>query len=211
MHPTTIKPSRLLAALAFLALTPTQAQADDAPAGVTLRAFVYAGSGCAADSTTGSLPVDGNAFDIEWQDFTAAVGDGVPVREKRKNCQVNLDLDVPDGWQYAVESIDYSGAVKIESDVQAIAGSAYYFQGDAATVRFNTLFDGPEDRAFLIRDIVPDSAKLWSPCGGGRSLNINFQVRLDNSADSTAAGRIDFGDADGVARTHLELDWRPCQ
>lgn len=195
----------------LLSLVGGQAMADDAPGGVTLRSFAYAGSGCAADAVTGNFPVDGNSFDIAWSGFNAEVGNGAPLRDKRKNCQINLDLDIPAGWQYTVKSVEYTGEVKLDTGVQGVASSSYYFQGSANTVRFNSLFEGPEDRVFQIRDTLASANQVWSPCGGGRSLNVNVSVRLDNSTDSSGTGSLFFGDVDGLAGTHLELDWRTCQ
>lgn len=197
------------AALLTICTLGSSALADDAPAGVTLRGFSYAGSGCSADTVTGNFPADGNEFQIIWGSFTAEVGPGVPMRDKRKNCQVLLDLAIPAGWQYTVESIEYHGDVEVEAGVEAIAGSSHYFQGDATTVRFNTLFEGPENRTFQVIDVVGHASQVWSPCGGGRALNVNYQVRLDAIAEA-GVGRVSFGDPNGVAGTRLALEWRRC-
>jgi hypothetical protein len=187
--------------------------ADEIPDGVTLRAFAYAGSGCPAGTVEANFPVAGDAFLISWGSMTAEVGPGVPFINKRKNCQVNIDLDYPTGWQYTVESTTYAGHAAIDEGVQAIAGSAYYFQGESQTVRFNTLFEGPDDRAFYVTDAVSDDDQVWSHCEPVRSLNINYQIRVTDTTDGgDASGSITFGgDSDGApAITLLKLKWRRC-
>jgi hypothetical protein len=186
---------------------------DEIPEGVTLRGFAYAGSGCPAGTVNGDFPVAGDQFLISWDSMVAEVGPGVPFINKRKNCQVNIDLDHPHGWQYTVESTTYAGHTSLDEGVTAVAGSAYYFQGSSETVRFNSLFEGPDDRAFFITDSVADGDQVWSTCDATRSLNINYQIRVVDGTDGgEASGQIVFGgEFDGApAFTLLKLKWRRC-
>jgi hypothetical protein len=201
---------KAFASVACLAsLVSSAAFAQDLPDSVVIRNFAYAGSGCPAGSASGNFPVNGSELLILWNGFTAAAGPGIPLRDARKNCQINLDLDYTNGWQFAVESIEYIGQVDVADGSQALAGSAYYFQGDAQTVRFNTLFDGPVSRRFRIKDTTDAADQVWSTCDATRSLNINFQVRLNNAAAEAPEGAISFGVGD-TAGTFLKLSWRRC-
>jgi hypothetical protein len=182
---------------------------SDLPDSVVLRAFAHAGSGCPAGTSRGEFPVSGSEFLILWDGFVAQAGAGIPLRDARKNCQINLDLDYTNGWQYTVESIDYNGRVNVADGTQALAGSAYYFQGDANTIRFDTLFDGPVSRTFQIRNTTAPEDQVWSTCDATRSLNVNFQVRLNNASSSDATGSISFG-VGATAGTFLKLKWRRC-
>lgn len=183
--------------------------ADDVPESVVLRGFAHAGSGCAAGTARGEFPVNGTEFLILWDSFSAQAGPGIPVRDARKNCSINIDLDYTHGWQYTVESIEYNGRADVAEGSQALAGSAYYFQGDQNTIRFNTVFDGPVRRNFRIRDTTAPEDQVWSTCDATRSLNINYQVRLADAAASSPVGTISFG-IGSTAGTFLKLKWRQC-
>lgn len=179
------------------------------PDSISLRGFAHAGSGCAAGSAQGEFPIGSELF-IIWDGFEAAAGSGIPLRDARKNCQVNLDINHTVGWQYTVESIEYSGKVNVADGTQAVAGTAHYFQGSAETVRSNTLFEGPLRRNFRVRDTTDESEQVWSTCDATRSLNINFQVRLSEVASSDATGTVSFGNG-RTAATLIKLKWRQCQ
>lgn len=181
----------------------------DVPESVVMRGFAHAGSGCPAGTARGEFPVSGSEFLILWDSFSAAAGPNIPLRDARKNCQINIDLDYTNGWQYTVEGVEYSGLVEVAEGSQALAGSAYYFQGDQNTIRFNTVFDGPVRRHFQIRDTTTPSDQVWSTCDATRSLNINFQVRLANAAANSPVGAISFG-VGSTAGTFLKLKWRQC-
>ncbi len=205
-----MKKALFLAALA--SMVTSAAAFAEVPDQVTLRSFAYAGTGCAANTVRTNFPVPGQQFMILWGTFTAAAGVDIPLREARKNCQLNIDLAYPDGWQYTVESTEYHGHVTVAEGTQAVAASYYYFQGESQTVRFGTLFDGPSTREFDVRDSVSDRDQVWSQCTAVRSLNVNYQVRIVGAADGQATGGISFGtDVDGApAGTLLTLKWRRC-
>ncbi len=204
---------KLVATFLFLTTFGAQALAENIPESVTVRGFAYAGTGCSANTVRGRFPVEGSEFLITWGGFQAQAGVNIPFREGRKNCQLNLDLAYPAGWQYTVESTSYQGTVQVEDGTQAIAASHYYFQGSDQTVRFSTLFEGPVRRTYHVTDSVADDEQVWSPCTADRSLNINYNVRVSTLTDGQATGKIAFGvERDGdPAGTLLKLKWRRCE
>lgn len=198
----------------FLLLTTFGAPAlAEVPENVTLRGFAYAGTGCAPNTVRGSFPVDGVEFLILWEGFQAQAGANIPLRESRKNCQLNLDLAYPAGWQYTVESTSYQGTFQVQEGTQAIAASYYYFQGSDEQVDFSTTFTSTRRRTYHVTDSVADDEQVWSSCAADRSLNINYQVRVSAVSDGQATGKIAFGiERDGdPAGTLLKLKWRRCE
>lgn len=205
--------NKLFATFLFLTTAFATARADDLPEGVTLRSFAYAGTGCPANTVRVNFPVEGRQFLILWQGFQAQAGVNIPLRESRKNCQLNLDLAYPAGWQYTVESTSYQGTVQLTSGTQAVAASYYYFQGSDEQVNFSTVFDSPRRRTYHVTDVVAEEEQVWSSCTADRSLNINYQVKVSSLSDGQATGKIAFGiERDGdPAGTLLNLKWRRCQ
>lgn len=184
--------------------------APPAPEGVTVRQFAYAGTGCPAGSLSGELPVGGTTFLLGWETFYAEVGPGLPLSASRKNCQINLDLGYPEGWQYAVKSLSYGGTFNVAAGVSAVVASAFYFQGAADTVRFDHETVGPLVQDFATVDVVADEELRWSACGATRSLNLNVQARVAANAHDLV-GYARFGeDANGSVPSVLTLVWRPC-
>jgi hypothetical protein len=182
----------------------------DVPDYVRVRSISYAGSGCPAGSVAENISLDKQAFTLLFDSYIAEVGPGVPVREKRKNCQLLVDLDFPQGWTYTVMDVDYRGYVSIERGVTAEQSSAYYFQGQGATARLTTAMRGPKDEDFHIRDTLGLSAVVWAPCGARRALNINSQINLTQTARN-AAGVIMQDSIDGNLTQVYNLKWQRCR
>lgn len=186
------------------------AQAD-APSHVRLRSISYAGSGCPGGTLAQSISADHRLLSLHFDSFIAEVGRGVPMTEARKNCQVNIDLDYPSGWSFAIESVDYKGYASLERGVTAVLSSTSYYAGAAQTARLQTTFRGPFDADYSVRDQLSVSSQLWSPCGANRSLNINTQVRLDNSQNRSGDGLVTVDRMQTAATHQYGLLWRRCR
>lgn len=69
-----------------------------------------------------------------FDSYVASQGKGVLVTENRKNCQLNIDLLYPPGFQYSVFSADYRGYAALDKGVTGTQKSTYYFSGQTAQV-----------------------------------------------------------------------------
>ncbi|TWW08491.1 hypothetical protein E3A20_23810 [Planctomyces bekefii] len=194
-----------------LALVGGTAQALELPSYVHLRSISHAGSGCAAGTVAENVSADGQAFTLLFDSYIAQIGPGVPLTEKRKNCQINLDLDFPQGWSFTIASIDYRGYGSLQRGVTGLQKATYYFQGDARQVSGQTTFSGPFDQDYQARDQIGLIAEVWSPCGATRALNINSQVRLDNTRSPRSSGILTVDSIDGSFVTVFNLKWKRCR
>lgn len=182
----------------------------DAPEYVRVRSISYAGSGCPAGSVAENVSMDRQAFTLLFDSYIAEIGPGVSVREKRKNCQILVDLDFPQGWTYTLADVDYRGYVSLERGVTGEQSSAYYFQGQGATARLTTQMRGPKDEDYQIRDTLGLSAVVWAPCGARRALNINSQINL-TSTNRNASGLITNDSTDFHLTQIYNLKWQRCR
>lgn len=66
--------------------------------------------------------------------YVASIGPGVAVTEKRKNCQLNVDLYYPGGFQFSIFSADYRGYAALDKSVTGTQRSTYYFSGQTNQV-----------------------------------------------------------------------------
>lgn len=183
----------------------------DAPDYVYVRSISYAGSGCPAGSVAQNVAPDLQAFTLLFDSYIAEAGPGVSAREKRKNCQINIDLAFPQGWSYSIFTVDYRGYVSLEPRTTAMQKSSYYFQGNRATANLQTTMKGPVDKDYQIRDTLGLSAMVWSPCGASRSLNINSQIRVDNTRNRRGFGLITLDSIDGQVEHVYGIKWKRCR
>lgn len=179
-----------------------------APAWVTLRSIAYAGSGCPAGSVEVGVPASGDLSLIFDERLTAEAGPGIAFTERRKNCQLLLDLDYAAGWQYGVESVALTGYAALDHRTSGTAKASFYFQGQPATAAVDHTLYGPTYRDFAIYDNL-SSSTVWSPCDSRRALNINFQARVHQANEGARAFLMLGGH--GAPASLVALKWRRCR
>ena len=182
----------------------------DVPSYVRIVGITYAGSGCPAGTVGNNVSPDFQAFTLLFDQYQALAGPGVSFSQKRKNCQVNVSMDIASGWSYTLFTVDTRGYVSLQPGVRAMEQSSYYFQGQSLTGRQQTIVYGPTDRNYQATDQLTLENQVWSPCGAVRSLNINTEVRVDNSAAPNNQGMMTVDSIDGHFKLIYGLRWRRC-
>jgi hypothetical protein len=175
---------------------------------VRITSVTHAGTGCPAGSRTRVSLLRGwnPSIALQFDAFAAAIGPGTSITDRRKNCQINIGLQVPPGWSYAVSAIDYRGQAHLDAGIEGVQKSTLYFAGELPQASSTAKIAGPINRAYLVRDTLPHDGLVWSPCDAERNLNVNSQVRLSDPANT---------DGDGLLKafglTELHLRFRRCQ
>ena len=107
--------------LPFLLPLLTTAEPSDEPSAappagsVQITGIAFAGVGCPAGSNTGSGPVasaDGAGLRLPIPTLVAQAGPG-QATVVRSNCQVNLRVQYPAGWQFAIATAEYAGYSRV--------------------------------------------------------------------------------------------------
>jgi hypothetical protein len=113
--------SRLSLTCFLTAATISAASAQETPpyANATVD---YRGTGCDQGSARASLTSDFRYISVLFDRFSASIGVGsdnpnAPVATK--NCVVIINLDVPAGWSFQFEAIEYRGFVSLPAGTRA--------------------------------------------------------------------------------------------
>jgi hypothetical protein len=189
---------QMIAAAAFLS---TAANAQN----LIVRDISYAGSGCPAGSVGQNISDDGRAMTLLFTDMVAETGPGVSIREKRKNCQLSVDVYVPSGYSYAVKAGSITTYANLDSGVNAAVKLGHYFAGSSQTAFLQETLYGPFDGDRRFSDILGGSQQVWSPCGASRALNLNLSFTLNGSRHQS--GLIALAQDPAI---QLELDVKRC-
>jgi len=174
-----------------------------------IQSISYGGTGCPNGTVGSSFSNDRTSFTLIFDSFVASSGPGVPVTEGRKNCQLNLNVRVPNGSGQYCAVLDYRGYVQLPSGTTADSSAIYYTQdytlpdGQLITIGGSPAnFAGPVARDYLTRDSVDLSWNGAEPAIN--PVNINSQVRLIGPASAQAQithdsidGRLTPGACDG--------------
>jgi hypothetical protein len=196
-----------------LAGTAHGAQAPDVPPSkLTVSINTINGSGCKPGSAAVAVSADNTAFTVTYSNYLAQVGLGAQPTDLRKNCQLNLNVNVPSGFTYAVASVDYRGYAHLEKGAAAVQKASYYFQGSSKTHSSTHEFAGQLYDNWQTTDRTEVAELVWAPCGEVRNFNINTELRVDagtsNPQKTTSFMAMDS--TDGAANTIYRVVWKEC-
>ncbi|MGP4110079.1 DUF4360 domain-containing protein [Streptomyces sp. 4N509B] len=201
------------AALFGALLVPHVASADTAPAesapGATVSLDSVNGSGCPAGSARVAATPDGRSINVLYSEYLVWAGQGSDVTEQRKNCFLSIDVDVPDGYTYAITGLQYQGFAELAQGATGLQQAQYYFQGQSRTTTVTHDFSGPYDGSLDRRDSIPQGDQIWAPCGGDVNLNVNTELRV-NPGSSTGEPSVMAMHSTQVPGTTLSMSVKPC-
>ncbi|MEV4281501.1 DUF4360 domain-containing protein [Actinoplanes xinjiangensis] len=212
MIKTLVTATTLLASLAAT-VAPATAAPSPLPTDKMLIDVVSAnGSGCPIGTADVTVSPDNKAFTVTYSEFTVQVGVGAKPLDFRKNCQLGLNVDVPQGYTYAIARTDYRGFARLEKGASATQSSFYYFQGEARTHRSRHTFTGPADGDWQRTDTIGISSLSFLPCGEQRYLNVNTELRVNAgwSDRKKTTSLLTMDSTDGNIDTVYHLAWKKC-
>ncbi|WP_432038740.1 DUF4360 domain-containing protein [Streptomyces cucumeris] len=182
------------------------------PDKIVITVATVNGSGCPAGTAAVAVSEDNTAFTVTYSDYLAQVGKGAKPTDYRKNCQLSLVTHVPQGFSYAIASVDYRGYAHLEKGASSVEKASYYFQGQSQTTSNAHDFNGPYDDNWQTTDTADIATVVWSPCGELRNFNINTELRVNagtsNTRDTTSFMTMDS--TDGDVSTTYHFAWKEC-
>ncbi|KAF8852421.1 hypothetical protein BDZ45DRAFT_749600 [Acephala macrosclerotiorum] len=178
------------------------------PSQVTTNSISYGGTGSPQGSVGSFISVDRTSFTIIFDPFVASLGAGVALTENCKNCQLNINLQYPSGFQYSVLGTTFRGYADLTSGVSGVQSATYYFSGSSTQASTQTTFRGPTSSDYEVSNSIPFASSIWSSCGAALPLNINSQVRLTGS--TTGSGLFIEDSVDGKVEFVVGVQWQKC-
>ena len=181
------------------------------------------GSGCDASSASAIMTSDLNYLSVLYDRFSAEIGKGTPnpdAKAQEKQCTILVDVNVPQGWTFDIDAIEYRGYVEIPNKL-AVAyqlATAEIYGGKAFGFE-QSLMKGPkvENYSLLIKNKSPLGGKLnsLSCLSSGQNIRIRIKsligVRNLLASIFKPAVKIVVDSTDASFRQNLKLAWRRCQ
>ncbi len=182
-----------------------------APDGVTIGTVTANGSGCPDGTAAVNMAPDNSAFTVTYSHYTAQAGAGIPSTNARKNCQINFQVLIPQGFTYAVTKADYRGYASLPSGAVAMERAGYYFGGYSSTLDRRHHLRGPYNDDWQFTDTTPWAALVFHRCGDNPIFNINTELRTTASPIHPAVSSIMTMDStDAGLHTVYHLAWKRC-
>ncbi|KAK2747097.1 hypothetical protein FQN57_002352 [Myotisia sp. PD_48] len=180
------------------------------PDKVQIVGLTYGGTGCPSSTVSHVLSDDRQVMTLIFDEYVAQIGPDVDMKNNRKNCQLNINLRYPGGFQYSIFSADYRGYAFLEKGVTGVQKSIYYFSGQTQQAETNTTWVGPLDKDYTLHDETDHTSTVWSPCGANGALNINSQLRL-STTDRKARGMLTNDSLDASFKQVVHVRWQKCE
>lgn len=195
----------------LVTLAPGAGAAPAAPTDrVTVDVASVNGSGCKPGTATVDVASDNSAFTVTYSEYLAQAGGGVPVTEGRKNCQLALNVHVPQGFTYAVSKVDYRGYGNLEQGATGTQKASYYFQGMSQTASRTHTFRGRLNNNWQVTDTTDIEALVYAPCGALRNFNINTELRTTAGTDASKTSYMTVDSTDGTINSVYHFSWKQC-
>jgi hypothetical protein len=213
------KRTAFVAAATLLALTlPSSASAgedaavDAAAAGkITVEVKAINGSGCPAGTASVDPAADDTGFEVKYDRFAARSGPGSAPTDRRRNCQLGVQVHVPQGFTFAIARADYHGYVYLGSGATALARTNYYFQGDQDNTFVDHSFAGARYGAWHATHVTPVAELVYAPCGRDYILNVNSELRVNpGHSDPRRTNLLAMRTTDARVNTIFNFAWKRC-
>ncbi|KAF2792831.1 hypothetical protein K505DRAFT_338331 [Melanomma pulvis-pyrius CBS 109.77] len=163
------------------------------PGTVQIKGITYGGNGCPQGTMSSQLSNDRTTVTLIFDSYIASIGPGIAVTEQRKNCQLNVAITYPGGFQYSILSADYRGYANLQK---------------GTTTQYD--FVGPVIGDYLKHDEADSTSVVWSPCGAEGMLNINSQVRM-TATNTSATGLLTTDSTDLKFAQVVYVQWQACK
>lgn len=204
-----------LLALTFVAVSSSGARAATAAADlvpssdITVQVLAANGSGCPAGTASVQPAPDRTGFTVSYRAFTAEAGPGADPTDIRKNCQLSLLINVPQGFTFAIAHADYAGTADLATGAIGTHKTNYYLQGSSANNYVTHTFTGPMSRPWAVTDTT--AALVYAPCSTSDILNVNTELRVNaTGATPGSLSTMSMTRSSGNVNSFFHFSWQKC-
>lgn len=158
----------LLALTAVIALAALKSHAQDAPPFARISNVSLSGSGCSSATAAVTLSPDEKDLSILFDNFILeAKSSNVNSSTLRSetSCNVNIDLQIPSGWQMAFVSVDYRGFAALPAGTMGYQRFLYQAPGMQVVSMREADYNGPFNNNYTFSAPQKPSRYAWTPCG----------------------------------------------
>jgi len=204
-------------------LTALSTRAQLLPPSAAITNIQIDGSGCDATSANATFTDNAQFLSVLYDRFTAEIGKGTAdpnSKSKEKRCTILVDINVPQGWTFDIDSIEFKGYVEIPNKLalayQLITAEIY---GGKAFGFDQALIRGPKIENFTatVRNVSPlgkvlGGALSCQSTGQNIRLKIKSVIGVRNllAALTKPAVKIVVDSTDASFKQKLKLNWRRC-
>lgn len=207
--------------LVIMATEMTLGQTPVVPEHARIQGVQTSGSGCEATQTSVSLSPDLLDLSVLFSNYTLELGAGTPAPmapQQQKNCLINVDIEVPEGWALSIQSVDYRGYAHLPVGASAKHQFSYHAQGMPPAHLREAPLAGPLDQEYFFRLEQPAQERPFTPCGPPNiHLRLNSRMALKyppgpqrRAGEVRETALLTLDSADLSLKQDFRLEWKRC-
>ncbi len=184
---------------------------------VTIRGVRLSGSGCGPASASAVTTADGKTLSVIFDNYTAEIGNGSANPQAtsiQKDCRVMIDVDVPAGFQYALEQTDYRGFVAMPASAYGMHRFVQNVPSQPIVSMREAQLKGPINQNYAVSIKQKPGRYIYSACNSKvQTIDLMSQLMvayLPNTTDRSIA-MINLDTIDTKVASSFQLSWRRCQ
>jgi hypothetical protein len=147
------------------------------------------GSGCPNGSAT-ITATTADSLTLSVPAYSAKLGGEADFTDRRRNCLLVFEVDVPVGYTYAVASASLSGSAALPAGVSGSATTQYSFAGASETVSLTQPINGDTSK-WTAPGVFPSASLVDAPCDAPSLLSFNTALLLTGESDAESTISLD--------------------
>jgi hypothetical protein len=184
---------------------------------VTIRGVRLTGSGCGPATATAVTTADGKTMSVIFDNYAVEIGNGSSnpqARSLQKDCRVMIDVDVPAGFQYALEQTDYRGFVALPASAMGMHRFTQNVPSQPIVSMREAQLKGPINQNYSVSIKQKPGRYIYSACNTKvQTIDLMSQIMvayLPNTTDRSIA-MINLDTIDTNVASSFQFSWRRCQ
>lgn len=184
---------------------------------VVIRGVRLNGSGCQNSSASASITSDGQLLSLLFDNYSAEIGMGSQnpnLTSIKKDCRVLIDVDVPFGYQYAIEQTEYRGFAALPASAYGYHRFTQVVPNQMVPSMREAQLRGPVSGNYEVKVMQKPGRSPYSTCNQAQqSIELISELSvayLPNSRDRLMA-MINLDSIDTGINSRFKLSWRPCR
>jgi hypothetical protein len=184
---------------------------------VTVLGVRLSGSGCGPSSASAVTTADGKTLSVIFDNYSVEIGNGSSNPQSRslqKDCRVMIDVDVPAGYQYALEQTDYRGFVALPASAYGMHRFVQNVPSQPIVSMREAQLKGPMSQNYTVSVKQKPGRYVYSACNSKiQTIDLMSSLMvayLPNTSDRSIA-QINLDTIDTNVASSFQLSWRRCQ
>jgi Domain of unknown function (DUF4360) len=184
---------------------------------VTIRGVRLSGSGCDAAAASAITTPDGKTLSVLFDNYFAEIGQGSENPQSttlKKDCHVLIDVDVPFGYQYAINQTEYRGFAAMPKSAYGLHRFTHIVPGAPIVSMREAQLYGPLNSNYNVIVTTKPGREVYSQCNNKfQTIDLYSQLQvayLPGSSDRSIA-MINLDSVDTGVNSKFKLIWRKCK